>query len=54
VAPARDVAALREGLLQLWLGAEKGEVLARRIVAEGIAEAVVSGTTCAARRLDGR
>jgi hypothetical protein len=42
-----DVAALREGLLQLWLGAEKGEVLARRIVAEGIVEAVVSGTTCA-------
>ena len=38
-----DVAGLREGLLRLWLGAEAGDVLARRVVAEGIVEAVVSG-----------
>ncbi len=38
-----DVAALREGLLQLWLGTDKGGLLARRVVTEGLADAVVSG-----------
>ena len=39
-----DVAGeLRVGLLALWLGDEKGAILSRRIVAEGLVGAVVSG-----------
>jgi hypothetical protein len=34
---------LRDGLLTLWLGAEKGAVLSRRIVAEDLSQTVVSG-----------
>lgn len=39
----RDVADLRSGLLKLWLGAERGELLDRRIQDEGLAESIVSG-----------
>jgi len=38
-----DVAQLREGLLGLWLGAEQGAELNRRIVDEGLGETIVSG-----------
>ena len=38
-----DVAELRDGLLALWLGAEKGAALIRRIVAEGLSGTIVSG-----------
>ena len=38
-----DVGALRDGLLALWLGAEKGAALARRIMAEGLSDTIVSG-----------
>jgi hypothetical protein len=39
----RDIGALRDGLLALWLGAEKGAILSRRIVAERLSGTVVSG-----------
>jgi hypothetical protein len=38
-----DISGLRDGLLVLWLGAEKGAILSRRIVAEGLSRTVVSG-----------
>jgi hypothetical protein len=38
-----DIGKLRDGLLSLWLGAEKGAMLSRRIAAEGLAESLVSG-----------
>ena len=38
-----DIANWRVGLLALWLGDEKGAILSRRIVAEGLVGAVVSG-----------
>ena len=38
-----DIGQLRDGLLALWLGAEKGATLSRRIVAEGLSGAIVSG-----------
>jgi hypothetical protein len=38
-----DISGLRDGLLALWLGAEKGATLSRRIVAEGLSRTVVSG-----------
>jgi len=38
-----DVSELGEGLLKLWLGAEKGASLARRIVAKGLSDTIVSG-----------
>jgi hypothetical protein len=38
-----NVGALRNELLALWLGADKGECLSRRIVAEGLSDAIVSG-----------
>jgi hypothetical protein len=38
-----DIGGLRDGLLALWLGAEKGAILSRRIVAEGLSRTVVSG-----------
>ena len=38
-----DISGLRDGLLALWLGAEKGAVLSRRIAAEGISRTLVSG-----------
>ena len=38
-----DIGELRVGLLALWLGDEKGAILSRRIVAEGLVGAVVSG-----------
>ena len=38
-----DVGALRDGLLALWLGADKGAALARRIMAEGLSDTIVSG-----------
>ena len=38
-----DVNALRDELLTLWLGADKGATLARRIVAEGLSDTIVSG-----------
>jgi hypothetical protein len=38
-----DVGELRDGLLALWLGAEKGSTLSRRIEAQGLSRTVVSG-----------
>ncbi len=38
-----DISGLRDGLLALWLGAEKGAILSRRIAAEGMSRTVVSG-----------
>jgi hypothetical protein len=38
-----DISGLRDGLLALWLGAEKGAILSRRIAAEGLSRTVVSG-----------
>jgi hypothetical protein len=38
-----DISGLRGGLLALWLGAEKGAILSRRIAAEGLSRTVVSG-----------
>jgi hypothetical protein len=38
-----DIGGLRDGLLALWLGPEKGAVLSRRITAEGLSRTVVSG-----------
>ncbi len=38
-----DIGGLRDGLLALWLGDEKGAALSRRITAEGLSGAVVSG-----------
>jgi hypothetical protein len=38
-----DIGGLRDGLLALWLGAEKGPILSRRIVVEGLSRTVVSG-----------
>jgi hypothetical protein len=38
-----DIGELRDGLLTLWLGAEKGASLSRRIVAEGLSGTIVSG-----------
>jgi hypothetical protein len=38
-----DIGGLRDGLLALWLGAEKGAILSRRIAAEGLSRTVVSG-----------
>jgi ligand-binding sensor domain-containing protein len=38
-----DIGGLRDGLLTLWLGVEKGAILARRIVAEGLSDITVSG-----------
>ena len=38
-----DISGLRDGLLALWLGEEKGAILSRRIVAEGLSRTVVSG-----------
>lgn len=38
-----DIGALRDGLLALWLGAEKGALLSRRTVAEGLSDTIVSG-----------
>ena len=38
-----DIDRLRGGLLALWLGAEKGPILSRRIAAEGLSRTVVSG-----------
>jgi hypothetical protein len=34
---------VRDGLLALWLGVKKGEILSRRIVAEGLFRTLVSG-----------
>ena len=34
---------VQKGRLTLWLGAEKGAVLERRLVAEGVSEAISSG-----------
>ena len=38
-----DIGQLRDGLLALWLGDEKGATLSRRIVAERLSGALVSG-----------
>jgi hypothetical protein len=38
-----DIGGLRDGLLALWLGAEQGAVLSRRIAAEALSRTVVSG-----------
>jgi hypothetical protein len=38
-----DIGGLRDGLLALWLGPEKGAILSRRITAEGLSRTVVSG-----------
>ena len=38
-----DIGNLRDGLLELWLGKEKGAVLGRRIVAEGLSAITLSG-----------
>jgi hypothetical protein len=38
-----DIGELRDGLLSLWLGDEKGAILSRRVVAEGLSAAIVSG-----------
>jgi ligand-binding sensor domain-containing protein len=38
-----NIGGLRDGLLALWLGAEKGAVLSRRISAEGLSQTVISG-----------
>jgi ligand-binding sensor domain-containing protein len=38
-----DISGLRDGLLALWLGAEKGAILSRRITAEGLSRTVASG-----------
>ena len=38
-----DIGGLRDGLLALWLGAEKGAMLSRRIIAEGLSGTIVSG-----------
>jgi hypothetical protein len=38
-----DIGRFRDGLLALWLGAEKGAILSRRIAAEGLSRTVVSG-----------
>jgi hypothetical protein len=38
-----DIGGLRDGLLSLWLGKEKGEILARRIVAQGLSGTILSG-----------
>jgi hypothetical protein len=38
-----DIGGLRNGLLALWLGAEKGAILSHRIAAEGLSRTVVSG-----------
>jgi hypothetical protein len=37
-----DIGGLRDGLLAKWLGEEKGAILARRIVAEGLSSSIVS------------
>jgi len=39
----KDVGELRDGLLKLWLGAENGAMLSRRIVAEGLSDTIISG-----------
>jgi ligand-binding sensor domain-containing protein len=39
----RDISGLRDGLLTLWLGNQKGTILARRIVTEGLSGIIVSG-----------
>jgi hypothetical protein len=39
----QDISGLRDGLLALWLGPEKGPLLSRRMVAEGLSLTVVSG-----------
>src|SRR3984893_5686738 len=36
-----DIGGLRDGLLDLWLGAEKGAILSLRIAAEGLSRTVV-------------
>lgn len=38
-----DISRLRDKLLALWLGTEKGAILSRRIAAEGLSRTVVSG-----------
>jgi hypothetical protein len=38
-----NIGGMRDGLLRLWLGAEPGAILSRRITAEGLSGAVVSG-----------
>jgi hypothetical protein len=38
-----NIGGLRDGLLALWLGVEKGAALSRRIAAEGLSRTVVSG-----------
>jgi ligand-binding sensor domain-containing protein len=38
-----DIGGLRDALLALWLGAEKGVALSRRIGAEGLSRTVISG-----------
>jgi hypothetical protein len=38
-----DIGQLRDGLLALWVGDEKGATLSRRIVAESLSGAIVSG-----------
>ena len=38
-----DIGELRDGLLALWLGDKDGTTLSRRIVAEGLSGAIVSG-----------
>src|SRR4051794_32375106 len=38
-----DISRLRDRLLALWLGAENGATLSRRVVAEGLLGTVVSG-----------
>jgi len=38
-----DIGGLQDGLLALWLGAEKGAILSRRIAAEGLSPSIVSG-----------
>ena len=39
----QDIGGLRDGLLALWLGAEKGGILSRRIAAEGLSRTIISG-----------
>jgi hypothetical protein len=38
-----DIGRLRDGLLALWLGPDKGAILSRRIAAEGLSRTIVSG-----------
>jgi hypothetical protein len=38
-----DISKLRDGLLALWFGDEKGALLSRRIVAEGLSGTIISG-----------